>query len=97
MPTSLFPEHWGSFPLSIGLFMAPWGGHSIYPQGKPARILHLILVFRDMRHPQKFSKALGVSYSITFAIDITMGIVGYLMFGRKVLEEVSFPRLLAPF
>lgn len=41
-----------------------------------------------MRHPHKFSRALGVSYSITFAVDVTMGIVGYLMFGRYVFEEV---------
>jgi len=87
MPTSLFPEHWGTFPLSIGLFMAPWGGHSIYPQGINVPIA-LTVVYRDMRHPYKFSQALGVSYSITFAIDTAMGIVGYLMFGRQVLEEV---------
>jgi solute carrier family 32 (vesicular inhibitory amino acid transporter) len=41
-----------------------------------------------MRHPYKFSQALGVSYSITFAIDLSMGIIGYLMFGKYVLEEV---------
>jgi solute carrier family 32 (vesicular inhibitory amino acid transporter) len=77
MDTFFFPQHWGSFPLSIGLFMAPWGGHSIYPQ-----------VYRDMRHPEKFSRALGVSYSITFAIDMSMGVLGYLMFGKDVFEEV---------
>jgi len=42
-----------------------------------------------MRHPYKFSRALGVSYSITFLIDASMGIIGYLMFGKYVLEEVS--------
>jgi len=39
MDTSFFPQHWGAFPLSIGLFMAPWGGHSIYPQGIPWHLL----------------------------------------------------------
>jgi vesicular inhibitory amino acid transporter len=42
-----------------------------------------------MRHPYKFSAALGISYGITFAIDLSMGIMGYLMFGKSVLEEVS--------
>ena len=42
-----------------------------------------------MRHPYKFSRALGVSYVITFAIDLSMGIIGYLMFGKHVLEEVT--------
>jgi hypothetical protein len=44
-----------------------------------------------MRHPYKFSQALGVSYSITFMIDLSMGIIGYLMFGKYVLEEVCTP------
>jgi len=41
-----------------------------------------------MRHPEKFSHALGISYSITFAIDASMGVIGYLMFGKYVFEEV---------
>jgi vesicular inhibitory amino acid transporter len=44
-----------------------------------------------MRHPYKFSRALGVSYSITFLIDASMGVIGYLMFGKYVLEEVKPP------
>ena len=67
--------------------MAPWGGHSVYPQGT-ILLYYLHLVYRDMRHPYKFSRALGVSYGITFAVDLSMGIVGYLMFGKYVLEEV---------
>lgn len=42
-----------------------------------------------MRHPDKFSHALGVSYGITFAVDLSMGVIGYLMFGKYVLEEVT--------
>jgi solute carrier family 32 (vesicular inhibitory amino acid transporter) len=42
-----------------------------------------------MRHPEKFSRALGVSYGITFAIDMSMGVIGYLMFGKYVFEEVK--------
>jgi len=51
-------------------------------------------VYRDMRHPYKFSKALGVSYSITFLIDASMGVIGYLMFGKYVLEEVSIYKVI---
>lgn len=47
-----------------------------------------------MRHPEKFSRALGLSYGITFAIDVSMGVIGYLMFGKYVFEEVkSFLRI----
>jgi len=42
-----------------------------------------------MRHPYKFSRALGISYIITFAIDLSMGVMGYLMFGKDVFEEVN--------
>jgi len=42
-----------------------------------------------MRHPYRFSRALEVSYGITFAVDLSMGIVGYLMFGKYVFEEVT--------
>ena len=44
-----------------------------------------------MRHPYKFSHALEVSYGITFAVDLSMGIIGYLMFGEYVLQEVVHP------
>lgn len=33
-----FPEDWRTVPLSFGLFMAPWGGHSIFPA-----------IYKDMR------------------------------------------------
>ena len=48
-------------------------------------------VFRDMRHPHKFNHALTISYGITFCLDFGMGVVGYLMFGKYVSEEVPPP------
>lgn len=51
-------------------------------------LFYSFLVYRDMRHPSKFSHALGVSYAITFTVDLTMGVIGYLMFGKYVLQEV---------
>jgi solute carrier family 32 (vesicular inhibitory amino acid transporter) len=29
--TYLFPSNWLTLPLSFGLLMSPWGGHSIFP------------------------------------------------------------------
>ncbi|KAK9454733.1 transmembrane amino acid transporter protein-domain-containing protein [Dipodascopsis uninucleata] len=78
METSLFPTNWMALPLSFGLLMAPWCGHSVFPN-----------IYRDMRHPYKFSYCLNVSYSFTFVIDATMAILGFLMFGNAVSNEVT--------
>lgn len=29
--TYIFPENWLTLPLSFGLLMSPWGGHSVFP------------------------------------------------------------------
>lgn len=29
--TYLFPANWLTLPLSFGLLMSPWGGHSVFP------------------------------------------------------------------
>jgi amino acid permease len=52
--TYLFPSNWLTLPLSFGLLMSPWGGHSVFPN-----------IYRDMRHPQKFPKAVKTTFSFT--------------------------------
>lgn len=76
--TNLWPAHWGQLPLAIGLMMSPWSAHSVFCN-----------VYRDMRHPYKFKSAMTTSYSITYFLDITMGICGYLMFGNLVKDEIT--------
>ena len=29
--TYLFPKRWSTLPLSFGLLLSPWGGHSVFP------------------------------------------------------------------
>lgn len=84
-PTNLLPTNWMAVPLAIGIFMAPWGGHAIFPN-----------IYRDMRHPHKYGRALSTVYKITYSCDMAMGILGYLMFGSGVLEEVTKSILLTP-
>ncbi|CAA9958101.1 hypothetical protein CFE70_001655 [Pyrenophora teres f. teres 0-1] len=74
----LFPENWMTIPLSIGLLMSPWGGHSVFPN-----------IYRDMRHPYKYRKAVNVTYGFTYLIDVGMACAGILMFGENVREEVT--------
>ena len=76
--TYAFPDDWTTLPLSFGLFMAPWGGHSVFPA-----------IYKDMRHPQKYNRALRYTYSFTWGLDTTMATLGYLMFGDFVLDEVT--------
>ncbi|EOD44197.1 Amino acid transporter transmembrane [Neofusicoccum parvum] len=81
--TYLFPERWTTIPLSLGLLMSPWGGHSVFPN-----------IYRDMRHPYKYRKGVNVTYAFTFILDFSMAVVGYLMFGDGVRDEITSNILL---
>lgn len=90
--TYAFPADVKTIPLSLGLFMAPWGGHSVFPA-----------IYKDMRHPQKYAKAVRTTYIFTYGLDLTMAVLGYLMFGELVRDEVtanilnstSYPRTIS--
>ena len=83
--TYLFPERWSTIPLSLGLLMSPWGAHSVFPS-----------IYKDMRHPEKYTKSLWYTYSFTSGLDFTMAIVGLLMFGDYIQDEVTSNILLTP-
>ncbi|KAI1757793.1 transmembrane amino acid transporter [Xylaria castorea] len=76
--TYLFPANWLTLPLSFGLLMSPWGGHSVFPN-----------IYRDMRHPHKYKKAVGYTFSFTLLVDASVAIVGLLMFGDGVRDEIT--------
>ena len=76
--TYAFPQDWRTVPLSLGLFMAPWGGHSVFPA-----------IYKDMRHPQKYPRALMYTYIFTYGLDLAMAVLGYLMFGDSVRDEIT--------
>ncbi|KAI9851404.1 MAG: hypothetical protein M1838_003755 [Thelocarpon superellum] len=76
--TYLLPAQWSKLPLSFGLLMSPWGGHSVFPN-----------IYRDMRHPHKYNRSLAITYSFTFLLDVSMAIVGWLMFGDDVKTEIT--------
>ncbi|RFU35877.1 hypothetical protein B7463_g528, partial [Scytalidium lignicola] len=77
-PTYLFPANWLTLPLSFGLLMSPWGGHSVFPN-----------LYRDMRHPVKFKKAIEITFSFTYILDCATAVAGILMFGDDVRDEVT--------
>ncbi|KAE8359981.1 transmembrane amino acid transporter protein-domain-containing protein [Aspergillus caelatus] len=81
--TSLFPNNWRTVPLSFGLIMSPWGGHGVFPN-----------IYRDMRHPSKYGKSLWATYLFTYSLDCAMAIVGWVMFGDGVRDEITANILL---
>ncbi|KAF1947120.1 hypothetical protein EJ02DRAFT_366076 [Clathrospora elynae] len=78
MTQYLFPSNWLTVPLSFGLLMSPWGGHSVFPN-----------IYRDMRHPYKYRKGVNITYVFTYIIDVGMACAGILMFGDDVRDEVT--------
>lgn len=85
MPTNMYPQSIPDLLIAIGILMAPFGGHAIFPNLKS-----------DMRHPYKFNKTLKVTYSITLLTDFTMGLLGFLMFGHHCNNEITNNLLLTP-
>lgn len=78
MPTNLWPNSTRDLFIAIGIIMAPFGGHAIFPNLRS-----------DMRHPHKFNKTLLTTYSITGLADSSMAIIGFLMFGALCSNEVT--------
>jgi len=76
--THLFPQNWTTIPISLGLLMSPWGGHSVFPN-----------IYRDMRHPYKYRRSVNVTYIATATLDIFMAVAGLLMFGDSVRDEIT--------
>jgi vesicular inhibitory amino acid transporter len=77
-PTYAFPQSWLTLPLSFGLLMSPWGGHGVFPN-----------IFKDMRHPHKYNRAVNITYWFTYLLDASMMVVGILMFGDGIMDEVT--------
>ncbi|PKS11880.1 hypothetical protein jhhlp_001174 [Lomentospora prolificans] len=92
--TYLFPKRWSTLPLSFGLLLSPWGGHSVFPN-----------IYRDMRHPYKYKKALKTTFSFTYLLDATTAAAGILMFGDDVRDSITsnilrttgYPKVLTAF
>ncbi|KAB5570340.1 transmembrane amino acid transporter protein-domain-containing protein [Coniochaeta sp. 2T2.1] len=76
--TYLFPANWLTLPLSFGLLMSPWGGHSVFPN-----------IYRDMRHPYRYPQALKITFSFTYLLDMVTAVAGILMFGEDVRDAIT--------
>lgn len=77
-PTLLYPSSWENVFFSLGIFMCPWGGHPVFPE-----------LYRDMRHPKKYSRCCNVTFITTFILDFTIAAIGYLMFGATCQDTLT--------
>lgn len=91
--TYLWPQEWKNLLLSLGIFMAPWGGHVVFPE-----------LYRDMRHPAKYDHCTNITFNFTFLVDYLIAAVGYLMFGlacedsftKNLMLQPNFPKWVKP-
>lgn len=47
-----------------------------------------------MRHPYKYHRGLNITYSFTYLLDLGMAVIGILMFGDSVRDEITSNVLL---
>ncbi|KAI8908207.1 transmembrane amino acid transporter protein-domain-containing protein [Powellomyces hirtus] len=76
--THLWPRDWNAVPLAIGLIMAGFCGHSVFPN-----------IYRDMEQPAKYTKMLNSSYVITTVVYVSIAAAGYTMFGNSTMPEIT--------
>ncbi|RSL72271.1 hypothetical protein CEP54_000912 [Fusarium duplospermum] len=76
--TYLLPENWLALPLAYGLLASPWGAHSVFPS-----------IYRDMRHPYKWGKAVNVTFSFSYVLDTCLAVIGLLMFGDGIKDAIT--------
>ncbi|TKY86186.1 hypothetical protein EX895_005011 [Sporisorium graminicola] len=76
-PTTLGPR-WERLPLSFGLIMSGFSSHPIIPS-----------LIRDMKDPTKFPRMLNLAYAAATVMYLSMGMVGYAMFGTTVSDEIT--------
>lgn len=67
-------------PLSFGLMMAGFGGHSVFPT-----------IYRDMEKPSEYNRVVNWTYVATSFFYGSVAVLGYLMFGADTLKEVQKP------
>ncbi|ORY27209.1 transmembrane amino acid transporter protein-domain-containing protein [Naematelia encephala] len=77
--TDLLPSH-GLVKLGtvFGLLISGFGGHGLIPN-----------LIRDMKHPKQADRVCEVAYGIAMSVYLLVAVVGYLMYGTDVSDEIS--------
>lgn len=78
METNFYPSSMLDFFFALGLYLAPWGGHATFPE-----------IYKDQLYPQSYDQSMKYSFSFSYAVDMTTGVLGFLMFGETVDDEIT--------
>ncbi|RIB05081.1 transmembrane amino acid transporter protein, partial [Gigaspora rosea] len=78
MKTELWPSDWNSLPFSFGLMIAGYSGHPAFPP-----------IYLNMQTPNKYPKAINISYTFGTVIYLSLAVCGYLMFGNLAKPEIT--------
>lgn len=85
MPTNFYPPSILDLCMSYGIVLGPFGSHSLFPALKA-----------DLATPRDFKHCLKVTYTVGFLADSSMAVVGFAMFGSKILNEITKSVVLTP-
>ncbi|KAI8378893.1 transmembrane amino acid transporter protein-domain-containing protein [Choanephora cucurbitarum] len=85
MDTEIIPSDLTNVPLCIGLMMAGFSGHAVFPA-----------IYRDMQDPKRYEQMVDLTYVITMGIYVTMAVAGYIMFGSDTMKEITQNLALTP-
>ncbi|KAI8815895.1 transmembrane amino acid transporter protein-domain-containing protein [Fimicolochytrium jonesii] len=83
--TYLWPRSWEAVPLSFGLIMAGFAGHSVFAN-----------IYRDMIEPTHYPKMLKRTYIIVTIVYLFIAGAGYAMFGDFTMPEITQNLPLVP-
>ncbi|ODV82670.1 hypothetical protein CANARDRAFT_10329 [[Candida] arabinofermentans NRRL YB-2248] len=78
MSTNLFPSSFLDFCFSLGLYLAPWGGHAAFPE-----------VYSDQQKPETYTQCMDTVFGFSYSVDLLTGVLGFLMFGAVIDDEVT--------
>lgn len=76
--TNFYPPSLLHLFMSYGIILGPFGSHSLFPALKA-----------DLSKPKKFNHCLQITYAVGFFADFSMALIGFLMFGGNILNEIT--------
>ncbi|PKA53922.1 Lysine histidine transporter 1 [Apostasia shenzhenica] len=74
--------NWNGFPTSLGIFIFSYACHSVIP-----------IVYSSMNDTSKYSMVLITAFGVSTILNVSLGVIGYMMFGvgTKSMVTLNLP------